>query len=289
VRVILLILLLAPSTAAADTSLSGARVDSAQPQPSCGAPPTAEQLAQMATAPFDQIAVQLDYQGTYVVTPPYARVPVFTLFRDGTLFRVRFSARREVETLVRAKLRPEEVKRITNRVLALGFERLKSHLDHCSCPGTASGSPEPRVVVCSSDAAYTILRVRSDELRHVVVYGGFANDPKALKSIAKYLEDYRADQETAYVPSAATLVVRASARASGACETVDSRQLARPSSNPYRWAVAVRGQQVRDYLAHLPSNMGSGRFCQGSEEYELSMFPWLPGADHTSMIAAYAR
>jgi hypothetical protein len=289
-RAILLILFWTPFTALADTSVSGWHVDPAQREPPCGAPPTAEQLAGMATAPFDEIAVQLDYQGTYVFSPPFARVPVFTLYRDGTLFRTKFSAKRQLETLMRAKLAPEEVERITSRVSALGFDRLESHLDHCSCPSMASGSPDPPTVrVCVSDAAYTILRVRSGELRHVVIYGRFVSDPQALQSIVKYLESYRAEGETAYVPDEATLMVSALERARRPCEAIDSRLLARPMSNPSRWAVALRGQQVHDYLARLRSNMGSGRFCQGSDLYQLSMFPWLPGADHTSMIAKYAR
>jgi hypothetical protein len=273
-----------PALSAQAAPAPSASADASAPPP-CKAPPAPDVLAATATAPLDAIAVQLDDQGTYVFSPPFARLAYFTLYRDGTLIRF-VDASSGGGGLVRAKVAPAEVDALVTRVLGLGFERLCER---------GKETRKGFVTVTPTDASYTLLRVRlpSGELRQQMVYANTWNEPATAKAIVDHLMGYRPASAIPFVPDKATLYVQAwPGQSRDGCKPADpalASLLARPRPDAFKWAKAVDGPELRGWLGRLPSDGREAVFCTAKQAYRVALFPWLPGADHTAALDAFAK
>ena len=250
----------------------------------CGTSFPPDELEARATAPADAIAVQLDHEPTFGFRPPFARVPAFTLYRDGSVF---FPSPGEGagDTLLTTRVDAATVERIVGRVLALGFERLTSHVEECSCPV----GPK-QVMICTSDADYTFLRVRlrTGELRTTVVYASNWNEPVTARAIIGYLEGYR-PSATPYVPTKATAIVVPSDQREG-CVLVDGTLggvLTLATSSQARGALAVEGAELRALLAKVGASGGGASLCTATSVWRTNVVPWLPGADPSPVLAKW--
>lgn len=249
----------------------------------CGRAFTAAELQAHATAPDDAIAVQLDSAPTFGFAPSFARLPIFTLYRDGSVFYPKDD--RRFGTLLTAKLPTAEVQAIVARVLDLGFTRLQSHVDECSCPTPNS------IMICTSDASYTILRVRlsSGELRSVAVYASQWNETDTAKAIIDYLTKYRAPNAETYVPEKATLIADRIEKRDDcvSVETTLDAELARVPATPTEKrslpvganARPVSGGVLRAVLAKVGAGGGMSTLCSPANAYRTRVIPWLPGAN----------
>lgn len=260
----------------------------------CGPPVERAWLAATATAPFEGIAVQLDRVPTfgivlYPVIPSvgFSRVPVFTLYRDGTLVRRTVDPNGKVAVL-RSDVGRAQALDLAARLRALGFERLKSHVDECSCP---IGSGDRMTRICTSDANYTIVRALGSDgtLRHVFVYAGYWNDESAASSVLEAITSYAPEGARPYVAESATLVIHRWERDpdDGGCPPVDPamERLLVPADR----VTIVRGAELRRLEAAVGSNAGGAILCSPTMKYAFSIFPWLPGADHARAIDVWKR
>lgn len=262
--------------------------------PPCGTSFSADELEQRATAPLDAIAVQLDTESTFVFAPPFARRPIFTLYRDGAVF-YRATPDSDAELLT-ARLPNADVDTIVAHVMELGFPRLRSHVEECSCP-TQCGAVV--CTSCTSDGDYTILRVRppSGEIQQVAVYAGQWNEVEVASKIIDYLTTYRAKGARTYVPSTATLITeKTNNRAS--CMPVD-RELEKeleiqpsagasgvPMSNNMR---PISNGALRALLDKVGSGGGEAYLCSSLTAYHVRVYPWLPGANLAPAIDRWRR
>jgi hypothetical protein len=236
------------------------------------------------------IVVQLAYKPTFIVGPPFSIAPPFTLLDDGTVIQVPSAKPSDTHApaIRRTRLPPAEAARIVQHVMELGFARLESHPGECS-------EPKGGVQICADDDTYTILRVAppGSELREVVTYSSFSNDPATLGAIADYLGHYRAPgiRSERYVPTRAILHVRSQERwpqlrAPNACHDVDLALLGAPRGDA--WGDIVDGPRLTALLALFSSNVGQFLFCHGDRMYTLTLVPWIPGSDDRDELRGYA-
>jgi hypothetical protein len=235
------------------------------------APATPSTLANVAAPPAGPptIVVQLDLRASFLIGPPFSQPPPFTLLDDGTLIRLATDGSAVLET----RLPTAEVRRIVDHILALGFERLRSHTESCKSFGDGRG-------VCVSDDATTILRVAlpTGELREVETYADFSNEPAVFDSIVAYLKTDRQPRGTRYVPRAAVIHVQSSATRPRECQPIDLALLARPPGRT-RWTAQLTDHALRALLDQLPSNIGHFVRCHGDSSYGITLVPAVPGSD----------
>lgn len=257
-----------------------------------------DKLAGTATAPFDQIDVQLDSLPTFAITTglagvtSFSRLPEFTLYRDGTVLYPDDSDDTAPPKLVTTKLAPAEATALREHLFALGIEQLKSHADDCSCPvPSARGGA---ISVCAFDANYTLLRYRTrdGELRHLVTYAGFWNRRAIAKSVIEHLRSWRSPSATVFEPAKAALVVMRRDHHVD-CTPLDPKLaplvVGSGASGPDTRIRAVDGPDLDLLRAKIGSGGGRRRFCQGSASYDAFLYPALPGTDPSAPIAAWLR
>ena len=128
------------------------------------------------------IVVQLAFEPSFVMGPPFSEPPPFTLLDDGTLIEVA----RDASMVFERKLSQAEVDGIVSHLVGLGFERLESHKESCGKPSPSGGK------ICVSDDTTTIVRVAlNGELREIATYSSFSNEPDVLTRIVAYLSTER--------------------------------------------------------------------------------------------------
>ncbi len=214
----------------------------------------------------------------------FGRVPEFSLLPDGSAYYLDPSEWDRSQVMV-ARLAPAETEALVQRVRDLGFERLESYT--APCQPQADGT-----CLCVADAGESVLRVRlpGGELREIRNYADFANDPQALLAIRTLLAEYRHPQAEPYTPDRAALFI----------------QPVSPSSDlplldwPLRsaWLVGgvpdascvrgISGGDLQTVLAVTKRNLGDFYFRVADTDQYCSVYltPWLPGVDHTDLIAS---
>ncbi|MFN0246677.1 MAG: hypothetical protein ACKV2T_07195 [Kofleriaceae bacterium] len=249
----------------------------------CGAPtpPPAspENLAGPAELPTKPpgVAVQLGYRGTFMIGPPFAHVPPFTLLDDGTLIVAKGN-----DPIVTTKLSRTEVDAIVRRVRDLGVERLESHTESCS-------KPTPRGIrVCVSDSSFSVLRVALPSgLREIVTYDNFSNDPETHEQIVGYLAGYQPIAATLYRPTFGVLHVQTHAPA-GACTATDPALL-RIANDSDVWGFRLEGAAFAAVVG-LAAERRSFVACAAGRRFTVTIVPGIPGADHLDAeLAVYKR
>lgn len=251
---------------------------------------SAEKLAASATAPFDAIDLQLDAAPTFGISRglygirTFSRLVELTLYRDGRVFYPEHDE--YPRKYLSAQLMRAEADELKARVLALGAEQLKSHVDECSCPHE---TPHGKAMVCTSDASHHVLRFRdhTDALRHIVVYGGFWNRPAIAEQIRDLLTKFRAPNEAPYLPDHATLVLVRSDSEKTCTGSLSSDLAKLEPKDSYLNVAALDGPTLRN-LQTLAAG-GEATWCNSPTTMHAFLYPWLPGADHRATIADFMR
>jgi len=214
------------------------------------------------------ILVQLAFEPSFVVGPPFSEPPPFTLLDDGTLIEVKGSS-----MVFERKLSRGEVDRIMSHLVELGVERLQSHKDSCSKP-SPNGSR-----LCVSDDTTTIVRVvLNGKLREIATYSSFSNEPAVLNKIVAYLSTDRRPTGKRYAPSAAAVHVRQHATRPNGCVAIDP-ELVEHRPGRERWTLQLHGSTLAALMAVLPSNIGRFWRCIGDAAFEIVVVPAVPGFD----------
>ncbi|MGW8227052.1 MAG: hypothetical protein ACWGOY_15025 [Anaerolineales bacterium] len=283
---ILIVLLLVSLTACANNP---SLIATDQPEPVMTPTPVVEvpsnEVDLESLSPYD-ILVQQDYEPGFFrpeASYEFGRVPPFTLFADGTVIYVQEGATYDQETVMQAKLSPEETLSLLQQVLDYGFEDLESHTDFCQDQG---GDEQ----VCVADAATTILRARlsGGELGEVKIYHDFANNPEAFQNITGFLTSYANDDAQPYQPAGATLFIRQQGEATGVTLLdwpLDADWLSGLEFGEMGLvAVPLAGEDLDQYLQAVPRNTGDAFFSLDDQTYAAFLVPWLPGQDFSSDI-----
>jgi hypothetical protein len=262
----------------------------ATPEPSpepteSGAPQyTVDDLAGFAP---EDIVLQFDYEPTFFRPEAFysfGRVPLLTLYADGTVVYVAEGATFDEAQVMMALLDPEAVAQLVQAVWDLGLDRLESHSDFC---GLAEGGQE----VCLADAAYTLLRVAQPDgqMRDLRIYANFGGDHAAQAAIEAFLIGYTAAEAQVYEPEMAALFVWPMG------EVTDIDVLAWPLAETVSrgfealgegelTALPLAGADLKAVLAALPRNTGDFYFEHEGQVYGAFLTPWLPGLDYTTEL-----
>jgi hypothetical protein len=218
-------------------------------------------------------------------------VPRLTLFEDGTLVYILEEETDQgvlLSRAMRAHLSDSEAAALVEQVLALGFERLKSHA--VSCP-----PPEWEDQTCLADGSFHIFRVRlpSRELSQVVIYEHFANDAEAYQAIRAHLGSYSHPGAEIYTPQEAGLII-APDEGFVSDPVVNSWPPdlpwpAKPDEDVWLWAQALAGVELASFMEAVSTNMGAFYFEQDGELYRVVLVPWLPGVDYSEELAGFQR
>ncbi|MDX1437820.1 MAG: hypothetical protein R3335_13485, partial [Anaerolineales bacterium] len=214
---------------------------------------------------------------------PFGRAAPFTLFSDGTLIYLDEGAGFDDQRLMWVQLPVEEARAILEEVWDAGFDRLESHPDECQSQPDGSS-------VCVMDAGTAILRARTPEgdLREVQIYHEYANDPDAFSSILDFLDRYQHPGSSLYQPDQATLFLSLAGPTAGPSMgewPLRPELLRLPIGELGYRAGVLEGPELREFLSHIPRNMGEQRFEYDGRLYSAFLVPWLPGADHRQAIA----
>lgn len=247
-----------------------------------GSPLTPEGLESL---PPETILLQQDYEPGFTrmeVYYPFGRVPVFTLYADGTVIYLEESGEKAGQQVRVAQLSPAETVKLLTRVLDAGFERLESYTDFCMTD--AHGEQ-----VCVADAATSILRVRmpDGEVREVKNYHEFANEPQVLMEIRNLLGEYSHPEAQIYQPAGATLFLQPFDHAEGVtiqAWPLEESRLAELGAGGELTAVPLQGEDLTAYLANVSGNFGDAFFDLDGRTFGAYLVPWLPGVEFAEEI-----
>lgn len=282
--IILLLVYLTACASNPSLSTTDVPLPSEEPTPTSEVPSGGEILESLD--PHD-ILVQQDYEPGFFRPEAFyefGRVPMFSLFADGTVIYILEGATYDQETVMEYKLSPAESLGLLQQVLDYGFEGLESHTDFCQ--DQEGGEQE-----CVADAATTILRARlpNGELHEVKIYHSFANDPQAFQDITDFLTGYTNADAQPYKPEGASLFIR---QLEGVTDVtfqdwpLDPAWLSALDFGDMGLAgVSLTGEDLNTYLDAVPRNTGDVFFSQDGLEYAALLVPWLPGKDYSSEIS----
>ena len=241
----------------------------------------------------DSLLVQLDWE-----SPPWESkseayllsMPTFSLFSSGLVVHVAYPGD-GTEAIKSTILSREEAVAIRDTILAMGFERLESHLKQEMQISDSLSS------VCF-DAPLSVMRVRlsSGRIREVKNYCGFANEPHVLESVRDFLLNWSRYAEKAYAPDHATLVVMSRDQRDYACKPwpLDPRFLeagargeSRESSTLTRREYVLSREQYDSLVSREQLGIGGVmRFAHDGFNWWVKVRPWLPGEDFTRPAGA---
>ena len=237
------------------------------------------------------VLIQEEVEPTFSPWPyafhPYGRVPGFTLMDNGRLIYLDEGKRFDQQRIMEGDVSAEDAQALMQRVLDLGFERLRSYVDECQELGGGNS-------VCVADASYTILRVRlpSGEPREVKIYADFGADPAALEAIRSFLGSYSHPDAQDYVPEKATLFLRPISEAVDVSVQewpLDGSWLEPPPGREQSWATVIDGDELKALLSNLSRNTGYYWFRGSGRTYQAYLVPWLPGVDYADDVAGYGQ
>ncbi len=223
------------------------------------------------------VVVQLLYRGTFFIGPPFSSLPPFTLLDDGTLITAD-----DKTPVATTKLSRDEVAAIVQRVRDLGFDKLENHPEHCK------KNPSNNTSVCTSDGAYTIVRVlRDGKLAEIATYEDHSNEPKILSAIIDYLVHHKHPATTPYRPTVAVMHVEGEdVQMPTSCRAIDPAVL-HASADSRIWGIKLEGRELDVILASAPSNIGRWVACANGKAFKLTLVPGIPGSDLQSELDIY--
>ena len=206
---------------------------------------------------------------------------------NGRLIYLDEGKRFDEQRIMEGDVSAEDAQALMQRVLDLGFERLRSYVDECQELGGGNS-------VCVADASYTILRVRlpSGEPREVKIYADFGADPAALEAIRSFLGSYSHPDAQDYVPEKATLFLRPISEAVDVSVQewpLDGSWLEPPPGREQSWATVIDGDELKALLSNLSRNTGYYWFRGSGRTYQAYLVPWLPGVDYADDVAGYGQ
>jgi hypothetical protein len=257
---------------------------SSPPQVLSPAPTNTLELPSLPALEEQAVLLQLEFEPTYSRPESfheYGRLPVFTLYSDGTLINDDETDTPFKNKAVVVQLSADETTALWKQVMDMELAKLESYTEHCR-------PVDEETRVCVYDASYTILRFWTAEgPREVKIYADFSADPEALEMIRRFLLEYRHPAAEPYAPVGATLFLEQLPEARGVellpwplpAEWLEEAPL---NMNPV--AYVLKGEELTTFLAAVPSNLGDVFFEHEGNDYRAYLIPWLPDQDYTSAI-----
>lgn len=298
----------APSDEASPTAAASAQVSgSAEPASVAAAPSSAPAPPPRdPTSPFPErwardtgkegaVLVRMDLEQTLGVVLTCAaggaprnyaslfaglKLPLFTLYEDGSVIFVRTSGERRV---MRVQLDPASVQALLDELQTLGIDRIDSRPRRCDL------QQNPRS--CMTDAAVSVIELKLPGKKPKTLrnYALVAQHQTELDAVLARLRSFDSKEALDYLPSQAALVMEKCP----ADVALDSALLARfkpwpfevqvlwpPQSNAEVWARVVPAEPFYRGLYEEGAPLGTSRgFTHKDRLYTAYVTPLLPGAD----------